>query len=150
MKPSLKRLLEQSLIWEFNWFYLTSHQFCCHHFGQLAHFTLNNTTLDVQSYYNHNRLKYADKIFVLLSFFIISNTHTLNAVLLTSTLDLSTFSLMSLMQLCWRFCTVKLFVHPAISKRKLRSISMPRSVRSTSGWNCVPYSFFCSLAIPDK
>lgn len=79
--------------------------------------------------------------------------HSLNlyfkrTILLTNTLDLSTFSLISLMQACWRFCTVKLLVHPAISNRKVRSISMPLSVKSTSGWNCVPYSFFCSLAIP--
>lgn len=68
---------------------------------------------------------------------------------LTRTLDLSTFSLISLMQVSWRFWTVKLLLQPAISNKKLRSISIPLSVRSTSGWNCVPYSFFCSLAMPD-
>lgn len=67
---------------------------------------------------------------------------------LTSTLDLSARSWISRMQDCWRSCTVKLLVQPAISNRKLRSISMPRTVRSTSGWNWVPYSFFCSLAMP--
>lgn len=52
---------------------------------------------------------------------------------LTSTLDLSTFSRISRMQPICRFCTVKLLVQPAISNRKFRSMSMPRSVRSTSG-----------------
>lgn len=60
-----------------------------------------------------------------------TRSHT--SLFLTSTLDLSTFSQISRMQPICRFCTVKLLVQPAISNRKFRSMSMPRSVRSTSG-----------------
>lgn len=69
---------------------------------------------------------------------------------LTNTFDVPTFSLISRMHSSSRFCTVKFPLHPAISYRKFFSITFPFSVSPTSGWNCTPYSFLDSLAIPSR
>lgn len=155
-KPSLKPLREpttsivikQTLIWEFNWFYFLR---CCvtTWAATVRRSTLGSRALLTRSQQKaHNVFSFFCHLSALKTLWYQRLLIKLGSVSLTSTLDLSTFSLISAMQVCWRFCTVKLLVHPAISNRKVRSISMPLSVKSTSGWNCVPYSFFCSLAIP--
>lgn len=68
--------------------------------------------------------------------------------LLTNTFEVPTLSLISRMHSSSRFCTVKVPLQPATSYRKFFSIIFPFSVRPTSGWNCTPYSFLDSLAIP--
>uniref|UniRef100_A0A915BD42 Uncharacterized protein n=1 Tax=Parascaris univalens TaxID=6257 RepID=A0A915BD42_PARUN len=49
---------------------------------------------------------------------------------------------------CSRLPIVKSPLQPTTLNKKLSNISLPCNVKSTSGWNCTPYSLRFSSAIP--
>mmetsp|Transcript_94212 Transcript_94212/g.266043 ORF Transcript_94212/g.266043 Transcript_94212/m.266043 type:complete len:258 (-) Transcript_94212:443-1216(-) len=65
----------------------------------------------------------------------------------------STIAAPTLSRICFKHCSsrdagVNDPRHAQTPNKKLRNIAMPLSERSTSGWNCRPYNFFSSLAMP--